>query len=98
MAVSLLTTLSVEENMRKAYLLVFLLLVSVSGCFGQGSPTAADSSNHCPVPRITATLPTEKVEAPEGTADLHSVIVSVEAAIKCYQANVGIGPDALPSL
>ena len=84
--------------MRKAFFLLVLLLLSMSRCFGQGPSGASDSAKKCPVPKVTATIPTDKFEAPAGTADLHSVIVSVEAAMKCYQDSIGSGPDALPPL
>jgi hypothetical protein len=80
----------------KRVLMMFLLL-SVPSCFGQGTP-AATASTKCQPPQITATVPSDKFEAPEGTADLRSVIMSVEAALNCYQANIGSGPDALPPL
>jgi len=79
--------------------LAVLFFLSGSFCFGQTSAlVATDTPKKCPVPIITSKVPDEKIEAPKGTADLHSVIVSVEAALKCYQDNVGVGPDALPKL
>ena len=78
--------------------LLILMLLRVPLCFGQGTSAATDSSKKCPVPEVTATVPADKFEAPAGTADLHSVIVSVEAAMKCYQNSIGNGPDALPPL
>jgi hypothetical protein len=80
----------------KRTLAVFLLIVP--SCLGQTkSPVTADNSIHCPVATIQ-TKPIENVDAPKGTADLNSVIASVEAALKCYQDNRGSGPDALPAL
>ncbi|MGA7969700.1 MAG: hypothetical protein WA800_04365 [Terriglobales bacterium] len=77
-------------------LAVFLMIAPC--CLGQTrSPMTADTSTHCPVATIQ-TKPIENVDAPKGTADLNSVIASVEAALKCYQDNRGSGPDALPAL
>jgi hypothetical protein len=82
--------------MTKGVLMIFLL--SIPCCLGQGTPATTTSPTKCPVPQVTATVPTDKFEAPAGTADLHSVIISVEAAINCYQTSIGSGPDALPPL
>jgi len=80
-------------------LLTTLLFLSGSFCFGQtSSTTGTDTPKKCPVPVIVSKIPTEKIQAPNGTADLNSVIGSIEAALKCYQDNVGSGPDALPKL
>jgi len=76
-----------------------LFFLSGSFCLGQSSSLlVTDTPKKCPVPVITNKIPTEKIQAPSNTADLNSVIVSVEAALKCYQDNVGVGPDALPKL
>jgi hypothetical protein len=84
--------------MRKVSFVFLLALLGVSPCFSQASSSATDSSKKCPVPQVTPTVSIDKIEAPAGTADLHSVIVSVQAALKCYQDNIGSGPDALPPL
>jgi len=80
-------------------LLVLTLFVGAR-LLGQTTPVTTGSSakTKCPVPTVTATKPASSFEAPKGTADLHSVIVSVEAALKCYQDNIGEGSDALPPL
>jgi len=79
--------------------LAALFLLSSLSCLGQtASSVMTDTPKKFPVPVITSKLPAEKIQAPSGTADLNSVIVSVEAALKCYQDNVGSGPDALPKL
>lgn len=79
---------------------IFALLVFIGTpcCFGQNlSMTAGAGPQKCPVPTVPSTVE-GKVEAPNGTVDLHSVIVTVEAALNCYQDSVGTGPDALPKL
>jgi hypothetical protein len=77
-------------------ILPILLSLAAPSLFGQ-NPTA-ETTQKCPVPVVQGTVPRDKIEAPAGTADLHSVIVSVEAALKCYQDHIGVGPDALPAL
>ena len=54
----------------------------------------------CKAPDLT-TLPkvdSATVQQPDGTVDLASVVTAVQAAIDCYQANRGAGPDGLPPL
>lgn len=82
--------------MRKLVLLVSML--AAFPCFAQAPSPDAVTPKSCPAPSVTKTQSKEKVEQPDGTADLPSVIAAVQAAIKCYQDNAGVGPDALPTL
>jgi hypothetical protein len=93
--------ISCKEGSKVKQIIVLVMLFLLSSlCLGQTTPTGASPENnkHCPLPVITPTVPPIDVKAPSGTADLNSVIASVKAALQCYQANRGTGPDALPPL
>jgi hypothetical protein len=78
--------------MRK--LMILCLFAGLMSCqlFGQDV--------QCKAPQIPSAtrLAADATKQPNQTADLPSVIASVQAAIDCYQANRGSGADALPPL
>jgi hypothetical protein len=74
------------------------LLLIAPYCFGQ-TPSAVDTTPKTKCPAVPAIKnPVKNAEAPAGTADLNSVIATVQAALKCYEDNRGSGPDGLPHL
>jgi hypothetical protein len=74
------------------------LLLIAPYCFGQ-TPSAVDTTPKTKCPDVPAIKnPVKNAEAPAGTADLNSVIATVQAALKCYEDNRGSGPDGLPHL
>jgi hypothetical protein len=83
--------------MKLAPLVAAIFWIS-SPCVAQQTAAASPGPTHCPVPQVSGTPPTSAVGAPNGTADLNSVITSVTAALLCYEASRGSGPDALPHL
>jgi hypothetical protein len=74
-----------------------ILVLSLSlGCL---QATAAETQpTKCPTPSVPETPGLSAAGAPPKSADLSSVISTVEAALKCYQDNIGSGQDALPPL
>lgn len=76
---------------------IFLLLIA-QHCFGQ-TPSAPITTPKTKCPDVPAIKnPVKNAEAPAGTADLNSVIATVQAALKCYEDNRGAGEEALPHL
>lgn len=83
--------------------LLCALQTGISVCaFGQALPKSP--TDECTVPTIDATSETykkEKVKQPKATADLPSVVRTVEQALKCYQQITGddpLQPKGLPKL
>lgn len=75
------------------------ILVSSFLIFCSMNAAATDTAApKCQPPSIPATPGLSTSGAPAKSADLNSVIATVEAALKCYQDNAGSGPDALPAL
>jgi hypothetical protein len=76
-------------------------IILVQFAFLAGSALALEAQEiPCKSPDLSAAkkLDPSTTKAPPHTADLPSVVASVEAAINCYQANRGLGTDALPPL
>jgi hypothetical protein len=71
------------------------LLLSCCALFAEFA--AADPAK-CPIPSVPKVPGLSASGAPPRSADLNSVIATVEAALKCYQDSVGSGKDALPPL
>jgi hypothetical protein len=66
--------------------------------FGTRVAGAADSAPHCPTPTVTPNPDLVGATAPPKSADLNSVVTTIESALQCYQDNRGGGADALPPL
>jgi hypothetical protein len=76
----------------RTFLLLATLMASTS--------LIVNAEIQCAKPTIPVAhkLDSKDVKQPERTADLPSVLDSVNAAIQCYQDNRGSGPDPLPKL
>jgi hypothetical protein len=75
-------------------------MVSFILLFVTAAAAAGAQEIQCKPPDLSSAqkLNPSLTKQPAQTADLPSVVASVEAAIDCYQANRGSGPDALPPL
>jgi len=80
-------------------LLLLLVVLAATPCFGQSGAASNPTQSTCPLPANNSHAQAAlKVETPAGTSDLPSVIAAVQAALKCYDDKRGSGPDSLPLL
>jgi len=61
-------------------------------------PTESKAAVRCPTPVVSPTQGLTASGAPPKSADLNSVVATIESALKCYQDSRGAGADALPPL
>jgi len=91
---------------KSVFVLVPLLLVTSAICFAQKKKTVAPPEGEvCQAPKLPAPgayKPSDVKDQPAKTADLPSVVQTVEQALKCYQSLTGGSdpeqPKGLPKL
>jgi hypothetical protein len=78
--------------------IALLLILGARVAAGADSSNATNAASHCPTPTVTPNPDLVGATAPPKSADLNSVVTTIESALQCYQDNRGGGSDALPPL
>jgi hypothetical protein len=74
------------------------LLIAILLVMSTRMAVAEDPAQRCPRPTVTPNPDLVNASAPATSADLNSVVTTIESALQCYQDNRGSGADALPVL